>query len=258
MGRGEITSQAVWTSLPNSLQSLSMRTLSCGPPKGTLLPSLLQLHLPNCSCTALKVVFDAYPKLGSVNLRSLLTPRHEKEQADLKQIVQHSAWNLASSGGPNCSPVTHLREDEEWTNFGLALLPPPPFPPPGQVLAALPEMPNVTSFRFDFNFTAGMGDMLMYVNPLRLLYHIPRAFPNISHLRLVGVLSLETNLNQLHGCTLLHELEICSSDFVTGQALQRLAAVLPNLRRVQMIDCRRVSDVDKQRLAVQLQKNKGM
>lgn len=231
---GHVADEQVWALLPRSLQALHLCEIGQDPCEGILLPSLKTLCLNYCSCCELLKLFQSCPQLDKLHVHEMFVPNCHAELLDLEIIMRHPVWCQRDCNGPRCPPVTHmyqLEADREWPDE-LA---------PWMILQALPTMPTVNSLKFNCSNAYEQLDQQVIEHPERLLHHIPRTFPNLSILRLDNVLSLDSDLTQLHACTSLCEFLICHSDNVTGGATVWLAAVLPRLVFFNAILCKLVS-----------------
>lgn len=223
--------QGVWAALPASLQCLDMRELSTSPPEGHLLPNLVNLVLQSSDCYCLRRVMQACPNLKHLTLKQLCTPTCVEEQTDLAFIMENVAWCPSDVSGSHYPSVKRLAQAPSFLQ--------PTYLAPWEVLAALPSMPTITNFKFDFTFE--VLDEQQLFNQGRLLHHIPRAFPHIKHLRLEHVLLLDSDLTELQACTSLSRLELWDSANITEDALLLLAGSVPHLNHVKVTNCSLVS-----------------
>lgn len=235
---GAVDDQAVWAALPASLQSLDMRALNSGLPYGLSLPNLMQIRLRESHCSFIRQLLEASPQSCQLALESLLSPESEDEQRDFQHLMKLASWRASNggsgSGNPDCTPVTKIERIASLESDS------PGYLAPWEVLSAMPTMPYVTKVYFGFADVA--GDQFVYEDPVRVLHHIPRAFPNVECLRLLGVLPLDSDLSQLHACTSLCQLKIHESPDVTGYVLLQLAVALPNLYFLEVTSCDSVSE----------------
>lgn len=233
IGHGLVVDDSVWVALPPSLQSLHVGSCSNGLATKLSLLNLRELALERCSCNELQTLLEACPLLQRLQLKRLFTPTTAVDLSILYDVVEHPVWRLAHSGGPHCFPVTEVHRDEErlatphQDNLSSA-----------ELLASLPIMPNVTTFKYLFQEPlAALGEPI--------LLHLPRAFPDLRVLHLQGELLVDTELAHLYACTSLHTLSIGGSVSVTGEAVLLLAAALPRLVSLSVARCKNVSEAQK-------------
>lgn len=231
---GDITGDSVWAALPPSLLSLGVHTLrSHTAACMTLRSNLREVALKSSSCSQLHKLMAMCPQLTGLDLATLQMPCSPEELADLGDIMSHPAWCVNNSGGPTSSPVTELLQATQW-ECGV--------PVDGEgMLASLPVMPTITKFVYEH---PDSGTHCPPPNPALLLYHIPRAFPNLQTLHLSHIPCMDSEVRQLQACASLRELDFECCDDLLGTTILDFASRLPVLVRLEADRCKCVSRLD--------------
>ncbi|MEW5318481.1 MAG: hypothetical protein WDW38_009700 [Sanguina aurantia] len=179
---GDVSDNTLWDFLPSSLQSLGMHTLlSHRSAPQTLKPNLRELTLKFSSCSQLLKLMAMCPQLTGLDLATLQMPCSPEELADLGDIMSHPAWCANNSSGQKCTPVTELLQATEWEVLDPEAS--------AAILAALPVMPTITKFVYEYMDTPGQTPP---PNSANLLHHITRAFPYLKTLRISDVPFLDS------------------------------------------------------------------
>lgn len=220
--------QEVWAALPTSLQSLELRAPRSTPPPAVVLPNLRHLVLHYSRCSALKRLLAASSKLQTVYVSKLWTPATIDEQSDLRYIMRHPIWCNNDGGDPSCTPVTHMHmfvDDWEWYQGSELSEEARLFP--REVLAALPALPTVLNFMYDFHHDPPAPADIE--GSCQLLCYIPRVCPNLQVLRLDSISHADSDLTPLRACPSLRKLEFRCCQHITEKAVLQLARALPDL-----------------------------
>lgn len=204
---GSVCDQEAWAALPITLQCLDICSQYINLPDNLILPNLRKLCMKQCDCYDLLDLLKACPLLQQLALVRLHSPTGPAEQQDLEEVMTHSLWCAKNGGGIHCTPVTESHQGVAGeTQSPLA---------PWDMLVALPVMPTITNFRI--NFLDSQAGQHLFVNPVRLLHHIPRLCPRLQILCIEHVLQLDLDLVELHVCSSLRILELHDSDDVSGE-----------------------------------------
>lgn len=241
---GYVSDAMTWAALPSSVTSLRLGFLT-NVPKGFLLPCMEVLVLQKSNCRDLRQLLEATPESVHLSLKRLMTPEEVSQQEDLEFIIRHPAWCRANSGGPNCSPVTHL---DMGTMFALQKHE-PGYLTSWKMLSLLPTMPSISNFTCTYHECSEHLGMVVIKPQARLLHLISASLPNLTALKVSGLQSFDSDLTGLHACKFLRVLKLSSSKFVTGSSMLLLAAALPQLVTFQVSGCVLVSGSDQQELA---------
>lgn len=233
LGCAQVSSLSTWERFPASLTCLKLGFAWDLPSKRHLPFRLDQLAVECCTCKDLRRLLEDSDVSLQLSVRRLLIPENASEEADLTFIVNHPAWCRANSGAPHCFPVTEFWMDQDGCRLNSTE---PGYRSAWEILSSLPTMPSVTKFMFEFD-EDGILPLGMDLHRVQLLHTIPDAFPNLTHLILKGILSLDSDLTGLHACTSVRVMHISDSDFVTCNALLALAAALPQLLSLDVTCC---------------------
>lgn len=216
----------VWDALPASLQSLDIHSTGRYLPEGLLLPNLSSLILASSTCTVLKRLLEAFPKLSHFSLHCLILPCSHQEQAWLQEFAGqqgHPVFGLNTSvhHGMHFIPTADVFADF-WTIGSQKSL---DHPAPWEVIAALPVTPAINTAHFDFKFFE-QGHQRVDL----FLYHVSRTFTHVQSMLFSNLPAVDSDLQHLYACTSLRALNVFDSSHLTGEAMLLLAAALPNLR----------------------------
>lgn len=246
---GSVSDPLVWAVLPPSLQCLEICSPYCDIPDDHVFHNLHKLCMLECDCYNLIQLLEACPLLQQLHLVQLYTPTCPEELEDLEEIMKHPVWCANNSGHTRCTPVARLHQAGAWEPGD------PVHMAPWVVLPALPVMPTISIFRF--NFIDGQTGPHLFLDPVPLLHHIPRLFPHLEVLCMEHVLKLDADLTELYSCSSLRQLDLRGCGAVTGEALLALAEALPKMVCIEIQSCKGVHSAHRKAIAALMKKRMG-